>query len=317
MATSTYPAMGGAKDTTSQATLIPEIWSNEVRSEFESKIVLADLVKNIDHTGQKGDIIHLPAIAQGTASAKAENTAVTIQNNTETEVQVALNQHFEYSFLIEDRTDIQSIEASKSVYIRDSGYQLAKQIDTSLHELAKSIGDGDGSDYTHSASSYCDASTGLTAYATDTVVSGDVFTDACFRDIIQRLDDADVPFDERAFVIPPSLKNAIMGIDRYVSSDFVSGQGVQNGLMGELYGIPIYVSSNCPTIETASDNSAGGALKGATLFHREAYVLAMQNNIRTQTSYKQEFLGELVTSDVLYGVKVYRTNAAQLLVVNA
>ncbi len=108
-----------------------------------------------------------------------------------------------------------------------------------------------------------------------------------------------------------------MGIDRYVSSDFVSGQGVQNGLMGELYGIPIYVSSNCPTIETASDNSAGGALKGATLFHREAYVLAMQSNIRTQTSYKQEFLGELVTSDVLYGVKVYRTNAAQLLVVNA
>ena len=87
--------------------------------------------------------------------------------------------------------------------------------------------------------------------------------------------------------------------------------------MGELYGIPIYVSSNCPTTESASDNSAGGAVKAATLLHRDSYILAMQSNIRTQQQYKQEFLAEMTTSDVLYGTKVYRADAVQILNVNA
>jgi len=317
MATSVYPSMGGAQTTTTQAVFIPEIWSNEVKAAYESKLVLADLVKNMDFTGRKGDTMHIPAPTRGAVTAKSAGTAVTIQNNTEGEIQVVVNQHYEYTRLMEDRADIQGLDTQRQFYVEDAGYQLAKQIDTDLHNLGKSAGDGDGSDWTHSASWYCDASTGLTAYATDTVAAADVFTDACFRDIIQKMDDADVPFDQRAFVIPPSLKNAIMGIDRYVSSDFVSGQGVQNGLMGELYGIPIYVSSNCPTTESASDNSAGGAVKAATLLHRDSYILAMQSNIRTQQQYKQEFLAEMTTSDVLYGTKVYRADAVQILNVNA
>ena len=107
-----------------------------------------------------------------------------------------------------------------------------------------------------------------------------------------------------------------MGIDRYVSSDFVAGQGVQNGKIGELYGIPIFVSSNCPTIETASDNSAGGAVKAATLLHQDSYILAMQSAIRTQQSYKQEYLANMTTSDVLFGTKVYRADTVQILAVN-
>ena len=49
------------------------------------------------------------------------------------------------------------------------------------------------------------------------------FTDDAFRALIQKMDDADVPMDDRCFVIPPSLRNAIMGVDRYVSTDFVNG----------------------------------------------------------------------------------------------
>jgi hypothetical protein len=97
-----------------------------------------------------------------------------------------------------------------------------------------------------------------------------VFTDAGFRALIQKMDDADVPFDNRAFVIPPSLRNAIMGIDRYVSSDFVSGQPVQNGKIGNLYGIDVYVSTNCATSEAAADNSANtNDLKAALLIHKD------------------------------------------------
>ena len=74
-----------------------------------------------------------------------------------------------------------------------------------------------------------------------TLVSGDEFTDAFFRDMIQKMDDNNVPMEGRNLIIPPATRNAIMGIDRYVSSDFVSGGTVNNGLIGNLYGVDVYV----------------------------------------------------------------------------
>jgi hypothetical protein len=131
------------------------------------------------------------------------------------------------------------------------------------------------------------------------------------------MDDADVPMDGRKFAIPPSLRNAIMGVDRYNSSDFVDGRGVQNGQIGKLYGIDIYVSSNMPTIETAAENTAGDAIKAALLFHTDTLVLAEQLGVRSQTQYKQEYLSTLYTADTLFGTKVVRPEAGFVLAVNA
>jgi N4-gp56 family major capsid protein len=316
MATSTFPATGGFVDNTSAATFVPEIWSDEIRAAYEKNLILANLVKKMSMSGKKGDTIHIPAPIRGAAYAKAENTAVTVQNNAESEVQVVIDKHYEYSRIIEDITEVQALASLRNFYTGDAGYALSRQVDNDLFQLGKSLGDGDGSDWTNTAVYYNDASTGLTAYAVDTVAAADVFTDAGFRALIQKQDDADVPMDNRAFVIPPSLRNAIMGIDRYVSSDFVGGATVQNGKIGNLYGIDVYVSSNCPIIETAADNSAGGDVKAAMLIHQDTLILAEQVSVRSQTQYKQEFLGTLYTADTLYGVKAYRPDSGFVLAVN-
>ena len=316
MATSTFPATGGFVDNTSAATFVPEIWSDEIRAAYEKNLILANLVKKMTMSGKKGDTIHVPAPIRGAAYAKAENTAVTVQNDTESEVQIVIDKHYEYSRIIEDITEVQALASLRNFYTGDAGYALARQIDNDLFALGKSLGNGDGSDWTNSAVYYNDASTGLTAYAIDTVAAADVFTDAAFRALIQKQDDADVPMDNRAFVIPPSLRNAIMGIDRYVSSDFVGGQVVQNGKIGNLYGIDVFVTSNCPVIETAAANSAGGDVKAAMLIHQDTMILAEQVGVRSQTQYKQEFLGTLYTADTLYGVKAYRPDSGFVLAVN-
>ena len=316
MATSTFPATGGFVDNTSAATFVPEIWSDEIRAAYEKNLILANLVKKMSMSGKKGDTIHVPAPIRGAAYAKAENTAVTVQNDTESEVQIVIDKHYEYSRIIEDITEVQALASLRNFYTGDAGYALARQIDNDLFALGKSLGDGDGSSWANSAVFYNDATGGLTAYAADTVAAADVFTDAAFRALIQKQDDADVPMDNRAFVIPPSLRNAIMGIDRYVSSDFVGGQVVQNGKIGSLYGIDVYVSSNCPVIETAADNAAGGDIKAAMLIHQDTLILAEQVGVRSQTQYKQEFLGTLYTADTLYGVKAYRPDSGFVLAVN-
>ena len=316
MATSTYPATGGMVDNTSAAKFIPEIWSDEVIAAYEKSLVLAPLTKKIAMQGKKGDTIHIPKPTRGVASAKAENTAVTIQNATEGEVLVTINKHFEYSRMIEDITNVQALASLRQFYTGDAGYALGKQVDDDLFTLGKSFGDGDGSNFVTTATFYNDVSTGTTAYAVDQVVVGDIFDDSFLRDMIQKMDDADTPMDGRSLVIPPSLRNAIMGVDRYVSSDFVNGQGVTNGKIGELYGVDIYVSTNCPVLETASENSAGGAIRGAMLCHKDTMVLAEQQGIRSQTQYKQEFLGTLYTADRLYGTQVLRPETGFIMAVN-
>ena len=321
MTDSTYPATGGFVDNTSAATFIPEIWSDEIIAAYQKNLVLAPLVKKMSMTGKKGDTIHVPKPVRGDAHAKAENTAVTVQNATESEVQVSINKHYEYSRLIEDITDVQALSSLRQFYTEDAGYALAKQVDSDLHGLATGLGTSGTTSTTYlnnAGTFFNDASNGLSTYTVDTVVSADVFEDDAFRGIIQKLDDQDVPMDNRHFVIPPVLRNTIMGISRYVSSDFVNNSTVVNGKIGQLYGIDVYVSTNCPTVEAAGDNSASSVDSlGALLFHRDAMVLAEQVGVRSQTQYKQEWLANLFTSDTLYGVAVLRPASGLTLVVPA
>ena len=301
---------------TTGATFIPEIWSDEIVAAYEKSLVLANLVNRMPMTGKKGDTLHIPKPTRGDASAKSAETQVTLIAATESEVVVTVDQHYEYSRLIEDITDVQALASMRQFYTSDAGYALAKQVDTDLFTLGKFLGDdaGTGTDWVHSNSFYMDASTDLTAYALDTVTPSDVFSDDGFRAAIKQLDDNDVPMDQRYLVVPPSVMQTIRGITRYNSADFVAGQPTVNGQVGTLYGVDIYVSTNCPVIETASANSNSTAdIKAGLLGHRDAMVFAEQMGVRTQTQYKQEYLGDLFTADTLYGVKVLRPESALVL----
>jgi len=324
MATATYPGAAGNTAKTEAATFIPEIWSDEIIAAYQKNLKMAPLVKKLAMSGKKGDKLHIPKPVRGDANAKAADTAVTIIANTEGELTVDIDRHFEYSRLIEDIVEVQALNSLRQFYTEDAGYALATKIDTDLHSCGTGFGDGGSvvfsgsvapTDYQHSGCFFNDGGT-TTQYTDDTMVAGDVFTDAFFRNMIQKLDDNNVPMESRVLIIPPSVRNTIMGIDRYVSSDFVSGSTVNSGLIGNLYGVDVYVSANCATIEAAADNTASSIdTRAALLFHKDAIVLAEQQSVRSQTQYKQEYLSTLYTADCLYGVQVYRPEAGFVLAV--
>jgi N4-gp56 family major capsid protein len=322
MATATYPGAAGNTALTEAATFIPEIWSDEIIAAYQKNLKMAPLVKRIAMNGKKGDVIHIPKPTRGSANAKAADTAVTIIANTESELQITINRHFEYSKLIEDIVEVQALSSLRQFYTEDAGYSLAVQIDNDLHAAGTGFGDGGAvvfspaaTDYQHTGCFFNDNGT-TTQYTDDTLVAGDEFTDAFFRDMIQKMDDNNVPMEGRNLIIPPATRNAIMGIDRYVSSDFVSGGTVNNGLIGNLYGVDVYVSANCRTIEAAADNTASSVdTRAAMFFHTDAIVMAEQLAVRSQTQYKQEYLSTLYTADTLYGVQVYRPEAGFVLAV--
>ena len=324
MATATYPGAGGNTAKTEAATFIPEIWSDEIIAAYQKNLKMAPLVKKLAMSGKKGDKLHIPKPVRGDANAKAADTAVTIIANTEGELTVDIDRHFEYSRLIEDIVEVQALNSLRQFYTEDAGYALATKIDADLHSCGTGFGDGGAvvfsaavapTDYQHTGCFFNDGGT-TTQYTDDTMVAADVFTDAFFRDMIQKMDDNNVPMENRVLIIPPSVRNTIMGIDRYVSSDFVSGSTVNSGLIGNLYGVDVYVSANCATIEAAGDNTASSIdTRAALLFHKDAIVLAEQQSVRSQTQYKQEYLSTLYTADCLYGVQVYRPEAGFVLAV--
>jgi len=292
--------------TTTAATFIPEIWSDEIVAAYKKNLVAANLIKRMNFKGKKGDTVNIPVPTRGSASAKAASTQVTLIAATESNIPVLINKHYEYSRLIEDIVEVQALASMRQFYTDDAGYALSKQVDTDIIQLGRGVNGGDGTAGYTGAYSGADGTTAYTGTA-------GALTDAAIRRSIQRLDDADVPMEGRFLIVPPSSRNTLMGLARYTEQAFVgetgSGNTIRNGQIGDLYGVPVFVSSNA---DTATDGD-----RICLLGHKDFAVLVEQQGVRAQTQYKQEYLGTLFTSDCLYGVKELRDGSAVALAVPA
>lgn len=300
-------ALGSGHQTiTTAAKFIPEIWSDEVVATYKKNLVAANLIKKMNFKGKKGDAVHIPKPGRGSANAKAANSQVTLNTDTATEVIVNIDQHWEFSVMIEDIVSAQSLASMRQFYTDDAGYALARKVDSLILELGRGVNGGDGTAAYTGAYSGADGTTAYTGTA-------GALTDAAIRRSIQRLDDNDVPMDGRFLIVPPSTRNTLMGIDRFTEQAFVGevggGNTIRSGEVGNVYGVPVFVSSNA---DAATDGD-----RICLLGHKDFAVLVEQMGVRTQTQYKQEYLGDLFTADTLFGVKELRDGSAVALAVPA
>lgn len=291
---------------TTAATFIPEVWSDEIIAAYKKSLVAANLIKKMNFKGKKGDTVHIPAPTRGDASAKAASTQVTLIAATEGEKTVSINQHWEYSRLIEDIVEAQALTSLRQFYTDDAGYALGRKVDSTIIQLGRKANGGDGTAAYTGAYSGADGTTAYTGTA-------GALTDAAIRRTIQRLDDNDVPMDGRFLIVPPSTRNTLMGIARFTEQAFVGETGasntIRNGEIGNVYGIPVFVTTNA---DTATDGD-----RICLLAHKEFAVLVEQMGVRTQTQYKQEWLANLFTADVLFGCDELRDYSAVALAVPA
>jgi len=336
----------GITDATgTNAGFVPEEWIDDVIVTYKSNLVLVDRVKNIDFTGMKGDTINLPSLTtRGSANAKAEDTQVVLNARTDSEVQISLNKHYEYSFLIEDRVSIQAMTALLREYQEDAGYALATQQDQDIWVGFENM--QGGANFTGSVIG-SDGSTAWDGTANTNTGNAAALTDAGIRKIIQTLDDSDNPMMDRFLAVPPVERKNLMGIARFTEQAFVgSGETIRNGTIGNIYGVEVAVSTHCPYVhldtadgddvfnfssaaigtgsvssitgETVTVTTDGGvAGRVACMFQRDAVALANQLNLRIQNQYIQQYLGTLYTADMLYGVAERRDYGAVPIVVAA
>jgi len=300
--------------TAEAANFIPQLWSDEVIATYKKNLVLANLVTKISHKGKKGDTINIPAPDRKAANQKNTDTSVTLIAHTNSNIAVSINRHFEYSVLIEDIAEVQALSSLRKFHTDDAGYALATRVDTDLVEAAANLNGGSGAVGAAgwNKAQVWNANTGVLS---DWVRSGSgnasslgaAGGEKAIRAMIEKLDLQDVPMDNRAFVLTPRQYSDLLGISRFTEQQFVgNGNAIATGKVGMIYGVDVYVTNNLGSTR----NSATPAVHDVgLLIHKEALVMAEQLGLRTQTQYKQEYLGDLFTADTLYGVKEFRDEA--------
>lgn len=259
-----------------QAVFIPELWAPEIQMFTKSKLVMAPRVKRFDSVIKgKGDTIHVPKVAVMTTTAKSRGVDVVPSANTESEFTMSIDQHFYAARDIEDLAKVQANYDLRSVYTEAIGYALAKKIDTTLTTLA-------------------------TGFSQTVGTAGAALTDANLLRGIQYLDDADAPESDRHFVIRPSVKKDILALDKFVLFQNVNKERVNTGMIGEVYGIEVAVSTNVVVTDASPD------VNNNLLFHKEAIACAMQQQPRVQAEYELRGLSTLLVCDAIWGKAEYR-----------
>ena len=273
---------------TDLAVMIPEVWGAKINDFYRAQLVMGGFFTDrSDELANGGDILHTPNLTEMAASAKSNATAVTLVSPTETKVDLTVNQHYEVSFMIEDKEAVQVLR-SYSVqerYAKNAAFSAAKKLEVAIATLFNSFSVTAGSTTT----ALSDANV-LAAISSYTTTNGD-YSEAAW------------------FLHPKTVWTDLMAIDKFSLVQNTAGADpVMRGAIGFLYGQPVYSSTNLTTINTAADYS--GALANPDAIHWAAARLPGASDVvRVQSNYMPDYLGTLTTADILYGVIENRDSA--------
>ena len=293
---------------------VPEMWSNEVIAPYKASRILAGLVTRWNFVGQYGDTIHVPAFARGVANPKAQETVVTPNVTNSTLVDILIDKHIEYTVLIEKFAEVQAMPSMRRAYVDDAGYALSRKIDWDLHLLGRSApsttpapgGTVPGAEYGDAVIG-SNGSTTWNPAANGNAGNATALADAGIRRMLRTMDDNNVPHEGRAWVIPPVELESLRGIARFTEQAFTGeaagGNVIRTGRMGDLYGVPVYVTSNCPFV---ADGASSADQRAGLLLHKGAFVLVEQLKIQAVSAFLSEFLATQLTWHCIYGVKEVR-----------
>jgi hypothetical protein len=256
----------------------PDIWSREVLRATESNLVLARSVnRGFEDDASVGKTVKVASIGNLAARAKAENAVITYETVAETATTITLNIWSYAAVGIEDIVKVQSIVDVQNEYQRKLGYAVAKDIDTKL-------------------------ATDFAGFSQSVGTLGTAASDANVLAAIKLLDDADVPQDDRFFVMTPAEKVAKLALDRWSNALYI-GTGnmpVKNGMLGDMYGLNLAVTTNLV-------KPAGGQANNA-IFHRDALALVVQRTPKTHIFYDIDTFTWKLAVEVIYGHQELRDN---------
>jgi hypothetical protein len=256
----------------------PDIWSKQVLRATEANLVIAKSVnRGFEDDASVGKSVKVASIGNLAARAKAENAVITYETVAETATTIVLNIWSYAAVGIEDIVKVQSIVDVQNEYQRKLGYAVAKDVDTKL-------------------------AADFAGFSQVIGTLGTAASDANVLAAIKLLDDADVPQDDRFFIMTPAEKVAKLALDRWSNALYIgTGQyPTKSGMLGDMYGLNLAVTTNLV-------KPAGGQANNA-IFHRDALALVIQRTPKTHIFYDIDTFTWKLAVEVIYGHQEMRDN---------
>jgi len=280
---------------------IPEVYGQKINDYFKYKLTLANFfVDRSDELADGGSVVYTPNLSALTTNVKANQSQVTLSSPTYTTQTLTVSTWKEASFVIEDR---EAAQLKKSYYLQDKiaqggGFEVAQDLDDAIAALFSGFSVSFGASTTNLADSDL-----LAAIATLDVAAGATQDGS-----------GDVAF----IMHPNTFYRQIGSIDKLTLWQNTGSEMLRMKPGTKmLYGIPVIVTPAVGVTLGSRNN---------VLVHKDAIHWARlsmpvkaakgyvgSEGVRVQQSYVHEYLGDLVTIDLCYGVVENRDTYGVLL----
>jgi len=224
-----------------KTTFIPKLWEASILRSLEKDLV-ATHICTTDFTGEikkYGDTVHFPSLADPTIS-KYEGT-INYEELANTDTALVIDQKDYFAFKVDDIDEAQANVGVENSQTQRAGYKLRDQCDQYLLGL------------------YTDAEHSVESTA---VTSANVLS--LIGEMAKKLDEANVPNEQKWIVIPPWLKLKL----RLAGISFSIKEGTSQAKSGlewtKELGFDLYVSNN--VADTSGAYHCMGGSKNAIAF---------------------------------------------------
>lgn len=289
---------------TDLAAVIAERWTPLVLEQFFAATCAANFFTDLSQFGREGnDIYHVPDVYTNAFTVQTQSTQgteVSLGSPAQNDVTLTVNNHVYIAYIIDDlaRAQIAKTYDISAIYARKAGSTLADDLEDDLFALWSGL----------STNTVGDTAT--------------VLSDSEIRQSIEKLASLNIPLTggETAWFFHPYVYyNQILAVQKYYDQSQFSNRipGVtytgnfgemdaSRGLVGQLYGLPVFISSNVVSGLQTYRN---------LLAHKTAFGFAVQTpsgGVRTRAAEWLANLGVLTVHDLIDGVAELRDQAAVL-----
>jgi hypothetical protein len=232
-----------------------------------------------------GDVIHVPKLANRTATTRALSSFAEITPTATTEGEFTMDVQ---TWVVDDEFVSDALPAQTKLF-------KMSQIDSKMKQsIAEKFDTDMWATYTGFTGTAGGTDDGNTPATPD-----DVF------DLLAALDTAFVPKSDRFIVLSPKTYWGFVKNKTITSADYSGSKAQESGNLPNIGGYPVLMSQNLPSTANGS--------KVNLILHREAIAFAIPKPASVINEHYAARRGTIVGGDMLYGAKVYRPEAGLVL----
>ena len=311
MANATPTRLGQNLATGDANALFLKIFSGEVLSAFgrENQMMNMTSVRNI----QSGKSSSFPVTGKIQAEYHSAGNEILGSSVKQTEKIINIDDMLIASTFVAEVDELRNHFDVRSIFSNEMGRALAKKVDKHLLQLVVK------------ASRSSANISGETGAGTE-IVDADADTNmdsliASVFEAIQKLDENDVPSNDRFMVVTPDIYYKLANVDKLVSRDFSANNGdFGKGSVVAIGGVPVIKSNTAVEsyVNSATDSATGqnndylvnASDVVATIFQKGAIGSVKRKDLTLESTYDPRRMGTLMTARMMIGSNILRPECA-------